>query len=87
MVHLAQIIDLAEKHGGKVFIAGDYEQLVAVESGGGMTMLANYLGHTQLAVPVRFKEEWERDASLRLRAGDKTAGPFCSRIMIAARKR
>src|SRR5262249_42085233 len=45
----------------------------AVESGGGMTMLANHLGHTQLAVPVRFTQEWERDASLRLRAGDKTA--------------
>jgi hypothetical protein len=44
-----------------------------VESGGGMTMLAGHLGHTQLAVPVRFTQEWERDASLRLRAGDKTA--------------
>jgi hypothetical protein len=73
MTHLAQIIDLAEKHGCKVFITGDHQQLAAVESGGGMTMLAGYLGHTQLAVPVRFRQEWERDASLRLRAGDKTA--------------
>jgi hypothetical protein len=73
MAHLAQIVDLAEQHDCKVFIAGDHEQLAAVESGGGMTMLANHLGHTQLAVPVRFAEEWERDASLRLRAGDKTA--------------
>lgn len=38
-----------------------------------MSMLANHLGYTQLAVPVRFTEEWERDASLRLRQGDKTA--------------
>jgi hypothetical protein len=38
-----------------------------------MTLLANHLGHTQLAVPVRFTQEWEGDASLRLRAGDKTA--------------
>jgi hypothetical protein len=36
-----------------------------------MTLLANHLGHTQLA--VRFPQEWEGDASLRLRAGDKTA--------------
>jgi hypothetical protein len=71
--HLAKIIDLAEKHGCKVFITGDHEQLAAVESGGGMTMLAGRLGHTQLAVPVRFEEEWEREASLRLRACDKTA--------------
>jgi hypothetical protein len=73
MAHLARIIDLAGKRGCKVFITGDHEQLAAVESGGGMSMLANHLGHTQLAVPVRFAEEWERDASLRLRRGDKTA--------------
>src|SRR5215831_18404516 len=63
----------AEKHDCKVFITGDHKQIVAVESGGGMTMLAGHLGHTQLAVPVRFTQEWERDASLRLRHGDKTA--------------
>jgi hypothetical protein len=73
MAHLARIIDLAEREGCKVFITGDHEQLAAVESGGGMTMLASHLGHTQLAVPVRFEQAWERDASLRLRAGDKTA--------------
>jgi hypothetical protein len=73
MTHLARIIDLAEKHDCKVFLTGDHEQLAAVESGGGMTMLAGHLGHTQLAVPVRFTQEWERKASLRLRAGDKTA--------------
>jgi ATP-dependent exoDNAse (exonuclease V) alpha subunit len=71
MNHLARIIDLAGHHDGKVLITGDYEQLAAVESGGGMTMLAGHLGYTQLAVPVRFAAEWERDASLRL--GDKTA--------------
>src|SRR5262249_31103562 len=73
MAHLARIIDLAEKHDCKVFITGDHEQLAAVESGGGMSMLAGHVGHTQLAVPVRFTQAWERDASLRLRAGDKTA--------------
>jgi AAA domain/TrwC relaxase len=73
ITHLAQIIDLAEQHDCKVFVIGDHEQLTAVEAGGGMTMLAGHLGHTQLAVPVRFEQEWERDASLRLRQGDKTA--------------
>jgi conjugative relaxase-like TrwC/TraI family protein len=73
MNHLARIIDLAEHHNCKVLITGDHQQLTAVESGGGMTMLATHLGHTQLAVPVRFAAEWERDASLRLRTGDKTA--------------
>jgi conjugative relaxase-like TrwC/TraI family protein len=73
MGHLARIIDVAERHGCKVFITGDHQQLAAVEAGGGMTMVANHLGYTQLAVPVRFAAEWEQDASLRLRAGDKTA--------------
>ena len=73
MDDLAKIIDLAEKHDCKVFITGDHRQLAAVEAGGGMAMLAGYLGYTQLAVPVRFAEEWERDASLHLRAGDKAA--------------
>src|SRR5262249_19668670 len=71
--HYARILDLAERHDCKVFTTGDHGQLTAVESGGGMAMLARHLGHTQLAVPVRFTAEWERDASLRLRAGDKSA--------------
>jgi hypothetical protein len=71
--HYARIIDLAARHDCKVFTTGDHGQLTAVESGGGMAMLANHLGYTQLAVPVRFTAEWERDASLRLRAGDKSA--------------
>ena len=73
MNHLARIVDLAERHGCKVFTTGDHGQLTAVESGGGMAMLAKHLGYTQLAVPVRFTAAWERDASLRLRAGDKSA--------------
>ncbi|MGH3276953.1 MAG: AAA family ATPase, partial [Streptosporangiaceae bacterium] len=46
------------------------EQLAAVEGGGGMMMLARRLGYVQLAEPVRFSQDWERDATLRLRSGD-----------------
>jgi len=73
MAHLARLTDLAYRTGGKVFLTGDHGQLMAVESGGGMRLAARHLGYTQLAVPVRFFEEWERDASLRLRLGDQTA--------------
>jgi AAA domain/TrwC relaxase len=73
MTHLAEIVRLAERDNAKVLITGDHQQLAAVESGGGVTLLAGYLGHTQLACPVRFTAEWEQRASLRLRAGDKTA--------------
>jgi conjugative relaxase-like TrwC/TraI family protein len=73
MTDIADIVDLAEQTGGKVFLTGDHAQLTAVESGGGMMLAAKRLGFTQLSEPVRFREEWERDASLRLRLGDQTA--------------
>jgi conjugative relaxase-like TrwC/TraI family protein len=73
MSDLAAIVDLAERRGAKVFMIGDHGQLSAVEQGGGFKMLADHLGFTQLAIPVRFKEPWERTASLQLRTGDKEA--------------
>jgi hypothetical protein len=73
MTHLAEIVRLADRDNAKVLITGDHHQLAAVESGGGMTLLAGYLGHTQLARPARFTALWEQAASMRLREGDKTA--------------
>ena len=67
---LTDIVSYAAAHGAKVIISGDQEQLTAVESGGGMMLLARRLGHVQLAEAVRFAAQWERDASLRLRTGD-----------------
>ncbi len=67
---LAAIMRLAAMRKCRVLITGDHEQLAAVEGGGGMMMLVRQMGHVQLAEPVRFAYEWERDATLRLRAGD-----------------
>jgi len=67
---LLEIVRHAVRCGAKVIIAGDQEQLAAVESGGGMMLLARRLGYVQLAEAVRFTARWERDASLRLRTGD-----------------
>ena len=69
---LADVIAQAADSGAKVILAGDTQQLQAVESGGGMSLFADSLGFAQLAEPVRFREQWERAASLRLRAGDTT---------------
>jgi len=71
--HMAAIVSIAERRGCKVLVTGDHEQLAAPGSGGAMTLMASRLGFSQLAVPVRFKAVWERDASLRLRMGDETA--------------
>jgi hypothetical protein len=70
---LADIISYAAVHRHKVIVCGDHAQLAAVESGGGMQLLAGSLGHVQLAEAVRFAEGWEQEASLRLRAGDAAA--------------
>ena len=67
---LADLLSHAEARGTKVILAGDTRQLQAVENGGGMSLLAGVLGYAQLAEPVRFRAEWERAASLRLRDGD-----------------
>lgn len=73
IAHLSALVGYAAQNGCKVVLAGDQEQLAAVEGGGGMMLLANQLGYVQLAEPVRFTAAWERHASLRLRRGDATA--------------
>ncbi|MGH3187443.1 MAG: MobF family relaxase [Streptosporangiaceae bacterium] len=73
ITHLAAIVSYAARNSCKVVLAGDQEQLAAVEGGGAMALLADRLGYVQLAEPVRFAAAWERGASLRLRAGDVTA--------------
>jgi conjugative relaxase-like TrwC/TraI family protein len=73
LTHLAAITEYAALNQCKLILAGDQEQLAAVEGGGAMALLADRLGYVQLAEPVRFTAAWERTASLRLRQGDATA--------------
>jgi hypothetical protein len=67
---LADAVAYVSRRGAKLMLAGDAQQLQAVENGGGMSLLARRLGYAQLAEPVRFSAEWEREASLRFRRGD-----------------
>jgi hypothetical protein len=68
----ADVITQAAAVGAKVILAGDTQQLQAVENGGGMSLLADARGYAQLTDPVRFQAAWEQAASLRLRDGDAT---------------
>ena len=70
---LADLIAYAKAKGAKIILAGDISQLQAVENGGGMSLLAGVLGYARLAEPVRFRSQWEQQASLRLRDGDTSA--------------
>ena len=53
---LADIITQATASNAKVILAGDTQQLQAVENGGGMSLLATRLGYARLAEPVRFRQ-------------------------------
>jgi hypothetical protein len=70
---LAAIHDRARAAGAKVLLTGDHRQLAAVGAGGGMEMLAEAGAAYELSDVRRFTAEWERAASLRLRAGEVAA--------------
>jgi hypothetical protein len=72
LADLGDIVNRAVVHDAKVVVTGDPMQLQAVETGGGMTMLARVLGFVRLSEAGRFRHEWEAEASLRLRDGDVT---------------
>ncbi len=67
---LATVEDIATRRGAKILLTGDTEQLSAPQAGGAMRLLADEHGYYQLRTVQRFEHEWEREASLRLRAGD-----------------
>lgn len=63
--HAAQV-------GARVLLVGDYAQLGSVDAGGAFGMLARDRGDLvpELSGVRRFREPWERAASVRLRVGD-----------------
>jgi conjugative relaxase-like TrwC/TraI family protein len=67
---LAAVEDIATRWGAKILLTGDTEQLSAPRAGGVMRLLADEHGYYQLCTVQRFEQAWEREASLRLRAGD-----------------
>ncbi len=67
---LAAVEDIATRYGAKILLTGDTAQLSAPQAGGVMRLLAEEYGYYQLSSVQRFEQDWEREASLRLRAGD-----------------
>jgi hypothetical protein len=70
---LALLMDYAGRAGALVVPTGDAHQLGPVEAGGMFPALIAELGAAELSEVMRFTQEWERDASARLRAGDFSA--------------
>lgn len=70
---LHAITALAKAAGAKVVYTGDHAQHGSVAAGGIFAHLAEVIGAHELTVVHRFAAEWEREASLQLRAGDHAA--------------
>ncbi len=70
---LAAIHARCDAAGAKLLLVGDPRQLAAIGAGGALADLAQHGLTYQLAEVRRFKNEWERGASLQLRDGDTSA--------------
>ncbi len=69
---LARVVVLANQAQAKVVLVGDHRQLGAVEAGGLFRLLVTDTEAAELTGVRRFHAAWEREASLRLREGDRT---------------
>lgn len=67
---MAQVARLCELAGAKLVLVGDHELLESPQARGAMRLIAKSAPSFELGEVHRFTNEWERDASLRLRAAD-----------------
>ena len=63
---------LAESSEAKIVAVGDYRQLGAVDAGGMFQLLARDRNALELTGAWRFRNDWEKTATIRLRHGDTT---------------
>ena len=68
---LDRLVDLVARHGAKLVLVGDHQQLGAIRVPGGMfSALADTLGAVELHEAHRFTHRWEAHALAQLRHGD-----------------
>jgi len=67
---LAALVEAVTVADAKLVLVGDHRQLGAVDAGGLFRLLVADSGAAQLTEVRRFTQEWEANASLRLRNGD-----------------
>jgi len=68
---LDRLTNLAARHAAKVVLVGDPGQIGVINGPGGMLAALAHAGHgVELTSIHRFNHDWERDASLTLRAGN-----------------
>jgi conjugative relaxase-like TrwC/TraI family protein len=67
---LAELADLADTRGWRVVMVGDPMQFTSVGRGGIYGLVTDTFGAIELDRVHRFEHDWERTASLQLRAGN-----------------
>ncbi|MCX2749921.1 relaxase domain-containing protein [Arthrobacter sp. MI7-26] len=72
-LQLSALVHQARDAGAKVLLVGDPGQLDAIDAGGVLGWLDRQGKTSRLSTIWRFEHAWERDASLKLRAGDVAA--------------
>ncbi len=72
-LQLSALVHQAEDAGAKILLVGDPGQLDAIDAGGILGWLDRQGKTTKLSTIWRFEHAWEREASLKLRAGDAAA--------------
>jgi conjugative relaxase-like TrwC/TraI family protein len=65
---LDEMVRVAGVYGSKITLIGDFAQMGAPEAGGLLRDLASLPAAVELTAVRRFRESWEADASLQLRA-------------------
>lgn len=70
---VAALVHQARDAGAKILLVGDPAQLDAIDAGGILGWLDRQGKTARLSTIWRFEQEWERDASLKLRSGDLEA--------------
>ena len=72
-IQLSALVRQARDAGAKILLVGDPAQLDAIDAGGILGWLDRQGKTARLSTIWRFEQEWERDASLRLRSGNVEA--------------
>jgi conjugative relaxase-like TrwC/TraI family protein len=72
---LDELVSAATKAGSKILLLGDHAQMSSVEAGGAFSLLVKDRGDlvAELTDVRRFNSEWEKAASVELRAGNTSA--------------
>jgi Ti-type conjugative transfer relaxase TraA len=66
---MERVITEVEKHGAKVVLVGDPEQLQAIEAGASFRSIAERHGGVEITEVRRQSEDWQRDATRHLATG------------------